>query len=74
MDNVKIPKDNMLPNVHGLKGPFSCLNSARYGISWGVMGALEDSIARAREYGLERFVLERSMFVIQFADCSFCPV
>jgi len=56
MDNVKIPKDNMLPNVHGLKGPFSCLNSARYGISWGVMGALEDSIARAREYGLERFV------------------
>lgn len=56
MDNVKIPKENMLPGVHGLKGPFSCLNSARYGIGWGVMGSLEDCIARAREYGLERSV------------------
>ena len=60
MDGVKIPKENMLPGVHGLKGPFSCLNSARYGISWGVMGSLEDCIARAREYGLERSVESRS--------------
>merc|ERR1711939_1149496 len=44
----------MLPNVEGLKGPFSCLNSARYGIAWGTMGALEDCIARTREYALER--------------------
>lgn len=54
MDGVPIPKENMLPNVEGLRGPFSCLNSARYGIAWGTIGALEDCIARAREYALER--------------------
>ena len=42
MDKVFVPEENMLPNVEGLKGPFSCLNRARYGISWGVMGAAED--------------------------------
>jgi glutaryl-CoA dehydrogenase len=57
MDTVKIPKENLLPGGVGLKAPFSCLNNARYGISWGVIGALEDCIARAREYALERRVL-----------------
>jgi len=44
----------MFPHVEGLKGPFSCLNSARYGIAWGTIGALEDAISRAREYALDR--------------------
>lgn len=54
MDNVIVPKENILPNVKGLKGPFSCLNNARYGISWGVLGAAEDCYLRAREYTLDR--------------------
>ena len=54
MDNVLVPKENMLPNIKGLKGPFMCLNNARYGISWGVVGAAEDCFLRAREYVLER--------------------
>ncbi|KAL9099351.1 MAG: hypothetical protein Q9163_005142 [Psora crenata] len=54
MDEVPVPQENMFPGVEGLKGPFSCLNSARYGIAWGVMGALEDCIQRARTYALER--------------------
>jgi glutaryl-CoA dehydrogenase len=54
LDECPVPEANMLPNVEGLRGPFSCLNSARYGISLGVMGALEDSLLRARTYALER--------------------
>ena len=54
MDGVPVAKEMMFPEVEGLRGPFSCLNSARYGIAWGVMGALEDCISRAREYALER--------------------
>lgn len=54
MDEVKIPETNMLPKVSGLKGPFSCLNNARYGISWGVLGAAEFCLATARQYTLDR--------------------
>lgn len=54
LDECPVPEANMFPSVEGLKGPFSCLNSARYGIAWGVMGALEDCISRARTYALER--------------------
>lgn len=54
LDGCPVPEANMFPEVEGLRGPFSCLNSARYGISLGVMGALEDCISRAREYALER--------------------
>lgn len=54
MDGVIVPEDNILPNVSGLKGPFGCLNRARYGISWGAMGAAEDCFHRARQYGLDR--------------------
>lgn len=53
MDDVKVPKENML-NVKGLKGPFSCLNNARFGISWGVMGAAQACYEVAREYTLDR--------------------
>lgn len=53
-DNVKVPKDNLLPGVTGLKGPLSCLNSARYGISWGVIGAAVDCYCTALQYSKER--------------------
>ena len=54
MDGVEVGEDSLLPNVSGLKGPFGCLNRARYGISWGVLGAAEDCWHRARQYGLDR--------------------
>jgi len=54
MDGVEVSEDALLPNVAGLKGPFGCLNRARYGISWGAMGAAEDCWHRARTYTLER--------------------
>jgi glutaryl-CoA dehydrogenase len=54
MDEVAVPEDHLLPGVSGLKGPFECLNRARYGIAWGTMGAAEDCWHRARQYGLER--------------------
>jgi len=54
MDGVFCPEENALPSVRGLKGPFTCLNSARYGIAWGALGAAEDCWHRARQYVLER--------------------
>ncbi len=54
MDGVEVGEDALLPNVQGLKGPFGCLNRARYGISWGVMGAAEACWHAARQYGLDR--------------------
>ena len=54
MDNVEVGEDALLPNVEGLKGPFGCLNRARYGIAWGVMGAAEFCWHGARQYGLDR--------------------
>ncbi|WPY94878.1 acyl-CoA dehydrogenase [Limimaricola variabilis] len=54
MDGVEVGEDALLPNVHGLKGPFGCLNRARYGISWGAMGAAEACWHAARQYGLDR--------------------
>src|SRR6478609_7917977 len=54
MDEVFVPEENLLPNATGLAGPFGCLNSARYGIAWGAMGAAEFCWHRARQYVLER--------------------
>jgi glutaryl-CoA dehydrogenase len=54
MDGVFVPEDNAFPEVQGLKGPFTCLNSARYGIAWGALGAAEDCWHRARQYTLDR--------------------
>ncbi|KAE8358755.1 putative glutaryl-CoA dehydrogenase [Aspergillus caelatus] len=54
MDDCPVPKENMFPDVEGLTGPFTCLNSARLGIAFGAMGALEDCLSRARTYALER--------------------
>ncbi|WP_218354483.1 acyl-CoA dehydrogenase [Alteromonas lipotrueiana] len=61
MDSVFVPDDDMLPNVSGLKGPFSCLNRARYGIAWGSMGAAEFCWHAARQYGLERKQFNRPL-------------
>ncbi|MEO9865161.1 MAG: acyl-CoA dehydrogenase [Yoonia sp.] len=54
MDGVEVGEDALLPNIEGLKGPFGCLNRARYGISWGVLGAAEFCMNAARQYGLDR--------------------
>lgn len=54
MDNVKVPEDHVLPNITGMRGPFSCLNNARYGIAWGTLGAAEACMEIARKYCLER--------------------
>jgi glutaryl-CoA dehydrogenase len=54
LDNVEVGEEALLPNIEGLGGPFGCLNRARYGISWGVLGAAEDCWLRARQYGLDR--------------------
>jgi glutaryl-CoA dehydrogenase len=54
MDAVFVPEDQAFPEVRGLKGPFTCLNSARYGIAWGALGAAEDCWHRARQYVLDR--------------------
>jgi len=54
MEDVEVPEENLLPNVSGLKGPFGCLNNARYGIAWGALGAAEFCFHTARNYALER--------------------
>lgn len=61
MDEVFVPTENRLEGVHGLKGPFSCLNMARYGISWGAMGAAEFCWHAARQYGLDRHQFGRPL-------------
>ena len=54
LDDVFVPEDRMFPEIRGLRGPFTCLNSARYGIVWGALGAAEDCFRRARQYVMER--------------------
>ncbi|MFD1227574.1 acyl-CoA dehydrogenase [Pseudochrobactrum kiredjianiae] len=61
MDGVEVGEDALLPHVSGLKGPFGCLNRARYGISWGVLGAAEDCWHRALQYGLDRKQFNRPL-------------
>jgi len=68
MDGVVVSEDQMLPNVSGLKGPFSCLNRARYGISWGAMGAAEDCWHRARQYTLDRKQFGRPLAATQLVQ------
>lgn len=58
-DNVKVPKENLLPNVKGLKGPLGCLNQARYGIAWGALGAAMDCYDTALRYSKERMQFDR---------------
>ena len=61
LEDVFVPEENLLPNVQGLSGPFGCLNKARYGIAWGVMGAAEDCFHRARQYQLDRHQFGRPL-------------
>ncbi|PTA50612.1 acyl-CoA dehydrogenase [Shewanella morhuae] len=61
MDNVEVGEDALLPNVEGLKGPFGCLNKARYGIAWGALGAAEFCWHRARQYSLDRIQFNRPL-------------
>ncbi|ODT58029.1 MULTISPECIES: acyl-CoA dehydrogenase [Paracoccus] len=65
MENVEVGEDALLPNVSGMSGPFGCLNRARYGISWGVMGAAEDCWFRAHRYGMDRKQFNRPLAATQ---------
>ncbi len=65
MDNVFVPEENAFPEIRGLKGPFTCLNSARYGIAWGVMGAAESCWHTARQYCLDRHQFGRPLAATQ---------
>lgn len=68
MDGVEVGEEALLPNVSGLKGPFGCLNRARYGISWGTMGAAEDCWFRARQYVLDRKQFGRPLAATQLVQ------
>ncbi len=68
MEDVVVPEENLLPGVRGLRGPFSCLNSARYGISWGVLGAAEFCLATARQYTLDRHQFGRPLAANQLVQ------
>jgi glutaryl-CoA dehydrogenase len=68
MDGVDVPEENLLPNVSGLKGPFGCLNRARYGIGWGAMGAAEACFHAARSYTLERKQFGRPLAATQLVQ------
>jgi glutaryl-CoA dehydrogenase len=65
MDQVFVPDENLLPNVKGLKGPFGCLNKARYGISWGAMGAAEFCWMQSRQYTLDRMMFGKPLAATQ---------
>ncbi len=68
MDNVFVPEENLLPDVEGLKGPFTCLNSARFGIAWGALGAAEDCWFRARQYVMDRLQFGRPLAANQLVQ------
>jgi glutaryl-CoA dehydrogenase len=68
MDEVFCPEENAFPDVRGLKGPFTCLNSARYGIAWGALGAAEDCFHRARQYTLDRIQFGRPLAANQLVQ------
>jgi len=68
LEDVFCPDENLLPDVTGLRGPFECLNSARYGISWGVLGAAEFCFSTARQYALDRVVFGKSIAATQLVQ------
>ena len=68
MDEVFVPDENLLPNVKGLKGPFGCLNKARYGISWGALGAAEFCWHAARQYTLDRTMFGKPLAATQLVQ------
>lgn len=74
MDDVQIPEDNVMPNVEGLKGPFGCLNNARYGIAWGALGAAETCFYTARDYTLDRHQFKRPLAANQLIQKKFADM
>jgi glutaryl-CoA dehydrogenase len=68
LEECFVPSDRLLPEVRGLRGPFSCLNKARYGIAWGVMGAAEFCLHRARDYALGRIVFGKPIAATQLVQ------
>ena len=68
LEDVFCSEDSLLPNVTGLRGPFECLNSARYGISWGVLGAAEFCFSTARQYALDRIVFGKPIAATQLVQ------
>lgn len=68
MDGVRVPKENVFPDVRGLKGPFSCLNNARFGISWGALGAAEFCLETAREYTMGRKQFGKPLAAMQLVQ------
>jgi glutaryl-CoA dehydrogenase len=68
LDDCRVPKENMLPGVHGLKGPLGCLTQARYGISWGVIGAAMYCYERARSYQMDRVQFDRPLASFQLSQ------
>ncbi|RZO65640.1 MAG: acyl-CoA dehydrogenase [Parvularculaceae bacterium] len=68
LNDAIVPEENLLPNVRGLRGPFSCLNKARYGISWGAMGAAEFCWTAARDYAMERVVFGKPIAATQLVQ------
>ena len=74
MEGVEVGEEHLLPNVSGLKGPFGCLNRARYGISWGVMGAAEDCWQRTVQYGLDRKQFGRPLAATQLFQKKFADM
>lgn len=75
MDGVRVPAENIFPSIRGLKGPFSCLNNARYGIAWGTLGAAEFCLSTARDYTLNRNQFGKPLAAMQLiqkklADCQ----
>ncbi|KAL7051687.1 hypothetical protein ACKWTF_004573 [Chironomus riparius] len=71
MDEVRIPENNLLPNVVGMGGPFGCLNNARYGIAWGALGAAEACLSLARQYTLDRKQFQRPLAQTQLIQKKF---
>ncbi|MFT7520508.1 MAG: glutaryl-CoA dehydrogenase [Kiritimatiellia bacterium] len=67
-DNVRLPKENLLPGVKGLRGPFSCLNNARYGIAWGAIGAAMACFESSRNYAAERIQFDRPIASFQLVQ------
>ncbi|MDJ1483450.1 acyl-CoA dehydrogenase family protein [Cytophagaceae bacterium YF14B1] len=67
-DNVKVPKENLLPGIEGLRGPMQCLDSARYGIAWGALGAAMDCYDSAKRYALERIQFDKPIASFQLTQ------
>lgn len=74
MSDLRVPEANLLPNVEGLKGPLGCLTNARYGISWGTMGAAEACLQIARDYSLDRKQFRRPLAANQLIQKKFADM